>query len=157
MATILFLLVFFGLAGSSIGTEEIGETNPLEDLSLDLDTVAHLANNPFECYDQQFPTKLFYVMGNESDLALPQENHPIFYGCFDWHSSVHGHWLLALVRNKFPGTELAKNVTKLFNEQFQVLPKTVVLKSSRKVEWYNFRQLVSATSMKNLVLNILTV
>ena len=37
--------------------------------------------------------------------------HPIFYGCFDWHSSVHGHWLLALALSQHPNTELARNVT----------------------------------------------
>ena len=39
------------------------------------------------------------------------ELHPIFYGCFDWHSSVHGHWLLARALAMFPGTELADNIT----------------------------------------------
>ena len=37
--------------------------------------------------------------------------HPIFYGCFDWHSSVHGHWLLALALSQYPNTELAANIT----------------------------------------------
>ena len=39
------------------------------------------------------------------------ELHPIFYGCFDWHSSVHGHWLLARALQLFPRTELAENIT----------------------------------------------
>ena len=42
---------------------------------------------------------------------LPPELHPIFYGCFDWHSSVHGHWLLARALQLFPETELAENIT----------------------------------------------
>ena len=50
----------------------------------------------------------------------PKQNHPAFYGCFDWHSSVHGHWLLATVARRFPGTELANNVTRVFKEQLQV-------------------------------------
>ena len=50
----------------------------------------------------------------------PKVNHPVFYGCFDWHSSVHGHWLLAALARRYPGTELADNVTAVFNEQFKV-------------------------------------
>ena len=50
----------------------------------------------------------------------PKENHPVFYGCFDWHSSVHGHWLLATVARRFPGTELSHNVTRVFHKQFKV-------------------------------------
>ena len=42
---------------------------------------------------------------------LLSELHPIFYGCFDWHSSVHGHWLLARALQLFPRTELAENIT----------------------------------------------
>ena len=44
-------------------------------------------------------------------MQTPREKHPIFYGCFDWHSSVHGHWLLATALGMFPGTELAVNIT----------------------------------------------
>ena len=56
----------------------------------------------------------------------PKVNHPVFYGCFDWHSSVHGHWLLAALARRYPGTELADNVTAVFNEQFKV-PFTIAL------------------------------
>ena len=43
-------------------------------------------------------------------MTIP-ELHPIFFGCFDWHSSVHGHWLLARAAIMFPHTELAENVS----------------------------------------------
>ena len=55
-----------------------------------------------------------------SYIYRPRENHPAFYGCFDWHSSVHGHWLLATVARRYPNTELADNVTAVFKEQFRV-------------------------------------
>ena len=51
----------------------------------------------------------------------PKENHPAFYGCFDWQSSVHGHWLLATVARRYPNSELADNVTAVFKEQFRVM------------------------------------
>ena len=43
-------------------------------------------------------------------MIIP-ELHPIFFGCFDWHSSVHGHWLLARAAIMLPHTELAENVS----------------------------------------------
>ena len=60
-------------------------------------------------------------LSNSFIISSPKENHPAFYGCFDWHSSVHGHWLLATVARRYPKTELADNVTAVFNEQFRVI------------------------------------
>jgi hypothetical protein len=44
--------------------------------------------------DREYPNKLDHVINDASELKSPRELHPIFYGSFDWHSSVHGHWLL---------------------------------------------------------------
>jgi hypothetical protein len=52
-------------------------------------------------------------------IQAPKYHHPIFYGCFDWHSSVHGHWLLATLLRRFPDTPLAKSIVKVFDEQFK--------------------------------------
>ncbi len=53
-------------------------------------------------------------------MQTPKEKHPIFYGCFDWHSAVHGHWLMASALNRFPGTELSDKIEKIFDSQFEV-------------------------------------
>jgi len=89
-----------------------------QDLELDYTTVARLASLPLHCYSTEFPYKGGQVLLSEEDLKLPKELHPIFYGCFDWHSSVHGHWLLARATSLFPGTELAANISAVFDEQF---------------------------------------
>merc|ERR1712226_125791 len=90
-----------------------------EDLILDYDFAVDLASLPLQCYNQEYPYKDAIVLESEDDLSLPKENHPAFYGCFDWHSSVHGHWLLATVARRYPNTELADNVTAVFKEQFR--------------------------------------
>ena len=51
---------------------------------------------------REFPNKLDQVLTGPEDLAGPRVLHPIFYGSFDWHSAVHGHWLLARVLRRFP-------------------------------------------------------
>eukprot|EP00088_Acartia_fossae_P071878 TRINITY_DN9969_c0_g1_i1.p1 TRINITY_DN9969_c0_g1~~TRINITY_DN9969_c0_g1_i1.p1 ORF type:complete len:364 (+),score=35.35 TRINITY_DN9969_c0_g1_i1:32-1123(+) len=89
-----------------------------KDLELDYETASRLAGLPLHCATIEYPNKLSQVLQNETELLSPSELHPIFYGCFDWHSSVHGHWLLAKVGNLFPATELHQNVSTLFAQQF---------------------------------------
>ena len=52
---------------------------------------------------REYPNKLDHVITGPADLEGPRALHPIFYGSFDWHSSVHSHWLLARVLRRFPG------------------------------------------------------
>lgn len=53
-----------------------------------------LANLALRCSSTEFPNKADHVASGYDDLARPRDAHPAFYGCFDWHSSVHGHWLM---------------------------------------------------------------
>ena len=53
--------------------------------------------------EREFPNKLDHVMAGPGDARTPRELHPVFYGSFDWHSCVHGYWLLARLYRRFPG------------------------------------------------------
>ena len=55
----------------------------------------------------EYPNKLGQTIGGETDIKEPHELHPAFYGCFDWHSAVHGHWSLVVLLKKFPQLENA--------------------------------------------------
>jgi hypothetical protein len=59
------------------------------------------------CVHREYPNKIAHVMGSDADARPPRELTPAFYGCYDWHSSVHGHWLLARVARLLPETSLA--------------------------------------------------
>lgn len=61
-----------------------------------------LAQLPLACIQNQWPYKSGIVLSKASDQALPIEHHPAFYGCFDWHSAVHGHWSLVYLLKEFP-------------------------------------------------------
>lgn len=98
------------------------------DLILDYDTAVKFAQLPLECYEKPYPHKFQLTYNSTKDLHDPNEIHPIFYGCFDWHSSVHGHWLLSAVRNRFNNTQLAEQVKKVFDEQFHADKVDVELK-----------------------------
>ncbi|MEJ2187285.1 MAG: DUF2891 domain-containing protein [Gemmatimonadota bacterium] len=64
----------------------------------------HLA---LACVHREYPNQISHVLQSDADARPPRELTPAFYGCYDWHSSVHGHWLLARVARLLPGTPLA--------------------------------------------------
>ena len=51
---------------------------------------------------REFPNKPADVLNGDKDVASPRTIHPAFYGCFDWHSSVHGHWMLVRLLRRMP-------------------------------------------------------
>jgi len=59
------------------------------------------------CVHQEYPNKIAHVLDSDADVKPPRELTPAFYGCFDWHSSVHGHWLLARLARLFPEAPFA--------------------------------------------------
>ena len=56
------------------------------------------------CIHREFPNKISHLMNSAADVGTPSQLFPAFYGCFDWHSSVHGHWLLVRILNTDPET-----------------------------------------------------
>jgi hypothetical protein len=75
--------------------------------SLDEAAAARFANLALECAHLEYPNKISHTLQSGLDARPPHELTPAFYGCYDWHSSVHGHWLLARLAKTFPGTPLA--------------------------------------------------
>jgi Protein of unknown function (DUF2891) len=60
------------------------------------------------CVDKEYPNKISHVLNSDADVAPPRKLTPAFYGCYDWHSSVHAHWLLARLAREFPDAPFAK-------------------------------------------------
>lgn len=60
------------------------------------------------CVDKQYPNKVSHVLNSDADVAAPRKLTPAFCGCYDWHSSVHGHWLLARLARTFPDASFAR-------------------------------------------------
>ena len=74
---------------------------------MDLAQAEKLAALALACVHQEYPNKVAHTLASDADAKAPRALTPVFYGCFDWHSSVHGHWLLARVARLHPGTPLA--------------------------------------------------
>ena len=71
--------------------------------NLNLEEANRLAQLPLHCMNIEYPNKLNQTIGSDNDLQSPKALHPAFYGCFDWHSAVHGHWSLVSLLRQFPG------------------------------------------------------
>ena len=60
-----------------------------------------------ECVHKEYPNKIAHVLSGDGDVLPPRQLTPAFFGCYDWHSSVHGHWLLVRLARTFPGAPFA--------------------------------------------------
>src|SRR5215468_5060128 len=65
---------------------------------------------------KEYPNKPDHVMSGAADVKSPKALHPAFYGCYDWHSCVHGHWMLARLLRRFPDLPEAKEIRAIFAE-----------------------------------------
>jgi hypothetical protein len=104
---LVFSVVALSVWGGSCATG--GEPPPTPSDSLDVETAARFATLALDCVHREYPNKIAHVLQSDADARPPRELTPAFYGCFDWHSAVHGHWLLARLARRFPSTELERN------------------------------------------------
>ena len=109
----ILLLVFIVLSFNSCSEDKESKDKKIEIADVPMLNVAEatrLAQLPLNCMDTEYPNKLGQTLGGSDDLKAPKELHPAFYGCFDWHSAVHGHWSLVSLLKQFPTIEGAENI-----------------------------------------------
>ncbi len=75
---------------------------------------------PLHCISTEYPNKTSHVINNEKEAVMaPRDLHPSFYGCFDWHSSVHGHWMLLKILKGFPDISIRDSIMHVLDNSFQ--------------------------------------
>ncbi|HHT23691.1 MAG TPA: DUF2891 domain-containing protein [Bacteroidales bacterium] len=80
-----------------------------------------LAQLPLKSINREFPNKPGHVYNNPTEVNLsPSQLHPVFYGSFDWHSSVHGHWMLLRVLRTFPESKITSEIVQVLDNSFQL-------------------------------------
>jgi hypothetical protein len=79
------------------------------------DQASHFADLALKCVRREYPNKLDHVMNDAADVKGPRALHPAFYGCFDWHSCVHGHWMLVRLLGLFPRMKQAAEIRAALN------------------------------------------
>src|SRR3979411_1579488 len=72
------------------------------------------------CVHKEYPNKISHVLNSDADVAPPRKLTPAFCGCYDWHSSVHGHWLLVRLVRTFPDAPFAAPAREALRESLTV-------------------------------------
>ena len=104
----LFVVIVLMMAGCSVAEEEDRQSTQELDVFERRNVAPDPADNgqaprkaehayariALSCINKQYPNKISHVLNSVVDVAEPSRLTPVFYGCFDWHSAVHGHWLL---------------------------------------------------------------
>lgn len=87
--------------------------------AVDEAVAANLAGLALDCLHREYPNKISHVLQSDADVKAPRELTPSFYGCFDWHSAVHGHWLLVRLARMYPEAEYATAAVEGVGESLQ--------------------------------------
>lgn len=78
-----------------------------ETTKFDVAAAERFAALALDCLHREYPNKIAHVLNSGADVKAPSELTPAFYGCYDWHSAVHGHWLLARLTRMYPDASFA--------------------------------------------------
>ncbi len=106
VAAALFLIAVPGAAAAS-------------DAAFTADQAARFVRLALDCAEREYPNQIQHVMQSDADRGTPRSLHPAFYGCYDWHSAVHGHWLLARFARLHGGHELAAEARRVLVAHLQ--------------------------------------
>jgi hypothetical protein len=113
---LLIILLLSLLLFSCSSRDNVPINNQPEVMALTLGQANGLAKLPMACIQTEYPNKLGQTLGGNEDLGEPHQLHPAFYGCFDWHSSVHAHWSLVWLLKNFPQLENSEQIRNILEE-----------------------------------------
>jgi hypothetical protein len=104
---VLLVVSLYSIVGTSLGQVHAPPSvvHPAVDSTVshfDLGSAQRFAGLALACVHKEYPNKLAHSLNSDADVAPPRKLTPGFYGCYDWHSSVHGHWLLVRLARAFP-------------------------------------------------------
>lgn len=102
------LIALIGLHTVSTSAQ-VTSRQPRE-FSLSEAQASRFAKLALKCVAKEYPNKPEHVMNDGGEVQNPKSLHPAFYGCYDWHSSVHGHWMLVRLLRMFPGLPEARDI-----------------------------------------------
>ncbi len=93
--------------GENAAHQKSTEASPSAE-AFDAHAAERFAKLALQCVHKEYPNKISHVLNSDADVAPPRKLTPAFCGCYDWHSSVHGHWLLVRLLRTFPDASFAK-------------------------------------------------
>jgi hypothetical protein len=99
-----FSILFLVVPGVGVA---FSQEHPPQPNAFDAKSAERFARLALACVHKEYPNKLSHSLNSDADVAPPRKLTPAFYGCYDWHSSVHGHWLLARLVRTYPAAPFA--------------------------------------------------
>jgi hypothetical protein len=90
-----------------LGALLVAEPQAAAQPKVDTAAAGRFAALALTCVHKEYPNKIAHVLAGDADVAPPRQLTPAFFGCFDWHSAVHGHWLLARLARRYPEAPFA--------------------------------------------------
>src|SRR5687768_5472784 len=96
--------------------------------AIDTTTASRLATLALDCVHKEYPNKITHVLASDADVAPPRKLTPALYGCYDWHSSVHGHWLLARLARTFPDAPFTARAKAALRQN--ITPQTIATEAA---------------------------
>ena len=84
-----------------------GQRSTMQSENLNTEMAGRFAEMALACVHKEYPNKIAHVLESDEDAKPPRQLTPVFYGCYDWHSAVHGHWLLVRLTRLFPDAPFA--------------------------------------------------
>lgn len=117
-----FILLF--LFNTGFGQKELFIKSG-DRFQLTIDGASFLSSLPLKCVEKEYPYKTGITFLDSSLVTSPKNYHPAFFGCYDWHSSVHGHWMLVKLLKDFPTMPQAQTIK-------QILAKHLTAENIRK-------------------------
>ena len=106
MKNLLFVLLLVPAMALATETPDSATADPSAG-GFDARAAERFAKLALACVHKEYPNKISHVLNSDADVAPPRKLTPAFCGCYDWHSSVHGHWLLVRLVRTFPGAPFA--------------------------------------------------
>ena len=108
----------FCLPGHASPDQEATEVTNEPEMSEPLSRTDRFARLALDCIHREYPNKIAHVLQSDEDAQPPSSLTPTFYGCYDWHSSVHGHWLLTRILTTAPDSALSGEIRTALSQSF---------------------------------------
>jgi hypothetical protein len=131
VSSLIFLLLLSACRQEGPNSEKQAPMSSGESPQLTSREAARLIQLPLDCIQTPFPYKPGLVIDKEADLSLPSYHHPAFYGCFDWHSAVHGHWVIINLLRRFPDLPQAEEARRKLSKNLS--PENI----QREIEYFS--------------------
>ena len=138
MKKVIALVLFLALLLSARGLRPAGAGEG--GIALSVEEADRLAQLPLKCMQKEFPNKPGETLAAAADIGSPRGMHPAFYGCFDWHSSVHGHWMLMRLLRKFPALKDAALIREKLAANISAENILAEVKYFKRNEEYSFER-----------------